>query len=237
MKALRQSLKKGGSGAAFIKQVPANDAMLVRFLTEPEEWFGYNEHYDQTRRAYYPCVADDCPGCAQDERKSFRYLANAVDLDEDRVIPLKLPKTLATRLTLKYDKYDTLMDRDYELTRSGEGLDTDYDADAEAPMKRNMKKYEPLDLGEILQGAWEYVFGVEDDEEEKPKRSSAKGKKSKANAGKPKGSAARRGGLLDDDDDDEEVAPRPKKKKKSSSSTKGKTSTKSKASAARRRKK
>lgn len=207
MKALRQSLKKGSGGGTWIKRVPQNDSILVRFLTEPEDWFGYYEHYSQTARAYYPCVEDDCVGCAQDERRSFRYLSNAVNLDDDRVIPLKLPKDLANRLILKYDKYGTMMDRDYDLTSSGEGLDTTYDADAEAPMKRNLKKYELLDLGAILDEAWEHAHGgsSSDDDDEDVAKAAAKAKKAKKQAGSKKKKAAEPSFLADEEEEDDEA--------------------------------
>lgn len=166
MKNLRKSLKKGAGGGTFIKRVPQNDSILVRFLTEPEDWFGYYEHYDSNSRNYYPCVEDDCPGCADDERRSFRYLANALDVDNDRVVPLKLPKSLANRIVIKFDKYNTIMDRDYDLISSGEGLDTEYDVDPESKMKRNLAKYDHLDLGAILEESWENVFGDSNDDDD-----------------------------------------------------------------------
>ena len=38
-----------------------------------------------------------------------------------------MPKSVAASLLKKYDKYATLLDRDYELSRSGAGLETEYD--------------------------------------------------------------------------------------------------------------
>jgi hypothetical protein len=159
IKALKDSLKKGGGGT-FIKYIPKNDSLTGRFLTEPEEWVGYYEHFDQALRRSYPCIEDNCPGCASEERRTFRYLANFVNTEDDRVIPLQMPKDLANRLVNRYDKYDTLMDRDYELSRSGEGLDTVYDATPEPPASRNLAKYTLHDLEKVLQEAYDSVFNT-----------------------------------------------------------------------------
>lgn len=160
MKALKQSLQKGGSNSAWIKYIPKNGMMNVRFIQEPEEWVNYVEHYDQTIRKSYPCNGESsCPGCVSGERKSYRYLTNAVDTDNDRVIPLQLPKDLANRLVVKYEKWGTLIDRDIELTRQGEGLDTVYDLDPGLQDRKKIDKYQPLDLLKVLDDAFHDVFG------------------------------------------------------------------------------
>lgn len=161
VEAVKRSLKKGSN--TFIKQIPSNDAIVVRFIEEPEEWFGYYEKYSEEARAYYPLLEGETVG-PDERRPSFRYLANVVDVAEDRVIPLKLPKDLANRLIARYEKYGTITDRDYELSRSGEGLETMYDCTPEPPKKRTLSKYEPLDLAKILEDAYDYVFGNKGDD-------------------------------------------------------------------------
>lgn len=200
MKTLKQTLQKGGGGNAWIKYIPKNGNLNVRFIQEPEEWVNYVEHYDMTLRKSYPCNGEaSCPGCNSGERKSYRYLANAVDIESDRAIPLQLPKDLANRLVVKYEKWGTLIDRDIELTRSGEGLDTVYDLDAGVPSRMKIDKYTPLDLLKVLDDAFRDVFGggTDDDEDEKPKAAVKMRAKSAAAA-------------KVDDPEDEEEAPTPK---------------------------
>lgn len=169
LKTLKQSLQKGGGGSAWIKYVPKNGSMNVRFIQEPEEWMNYVEHFDTTLRKSYPCNGENtCPGCTTGERKSNRYLTNAVDVDSDRVIPLQLPKDLANRLVVRYERNGTLTDRDFELSRSGEGLDTVYDLDAQAVDRKNITKYQPLDLMKVLTDAYNDVFGGPEVEETAP---------------------------------------------------------------------
>lgn len=159
MKALKESLKKGGGGsggATYIKNVPA-DGITVRFLTEPDEWFGYYEYWDDSAKTFVPMAEGEV--LPDGARPSFRYLTNALDVTSDRVIPLKLAKTIANTLIVKYDKYDTMMDRNYELQRHGEGLDTTYDVEPEAPSKMNLAKYDILNLEEVLIAARAQAIG------------------------------------------------------------------------------
>lgn len=159
MRAVKESLKKGGGGnQAWIKNVPA-EGISVRFLTEPEEWFGYSEYYDESAKAFVPMAEGEV--LPDGARPSFRYLANALDVESDRVIPLKLPKTAANALILKYDRFDTLLDRNYDLQRHGEGLDTSYDVTPDGPSKMNLAKYDLLDLEEVLLAARRQAVGDE----------------------------------------------------------------------------
>jgi hypothetical protein len=204
MKNLKKQLKKGG--VSIIKYVPKNDSMTVRFLTEPEEFVGYWEHYDEGMRKSFPCTGEDaCPGCMADERKSFIYLANAVDTNDDKVIPFQIKKSVMNTLTIKYEKYGTLMDRDYEVARFGEGLDTTYDVSPEAPKRMNVTKYQLLDLTVILQAAYDSVFDddaaddADDDDDEPVAR-----KKKVSKAGPPQRRKRGEEPFPDDDDDDDE---------------------------------
>ena len=167
LKALKDSLKKGGSSLnTFIKNVPA-EGITVRFLTEPEEWFGYYEYWNDESRNFCPMAVGEV--LPDGSRPSFRYLTCAVDIESDRVIPLKLAKTAANSLILKYDKYGTMLDRNYELQRHGEGLDTSYDVTPDAPSKLSLAKYDTIDLEKVLVEARANALGEQDTEPRKSK--------------------------------------------------------------------
>jgi len=160
IKALKETLKKGGSSSAtYIKNVPS-EGITVRFLTEPEEWFGYFEYWDDSSKNFVPMAEGEI--IPDGSRPSFRYLAVALDVETDRVVPLKLPKTAANVLILKYDKFDTMMDRNYELQKHGEGLDTTYDVTPDGPSKMNLAKYDLIDLEEVLVNARKMALGEDD---------------------------------------------------------------------------
>lgn len=201
MKTLKKSLKK--RAGQDIRRTP-EDGITVRFLTEPEEWFEFFEHYDDTREGnyYYPCTEDD-EGCQAGDKPTKRYLANAVDVDEKKVIAMLLPQSLASMLVKKYDRFKTILDRDYFLSKEGSGFSTEYDATPEPPSKMNTSRYTLFDLGKLLMTL--LTDEDDEDEDETPRRS------------KPPVKVKRRRPTLDedaddddDDEDDEEEAPRRK---------------------------
>lgn len=162
IKALKRSLKRRSGSGQFLKRIPA-DGLTVRFLTEPDRWFKFFEHYDESREddRYFPCT-EDCPGCDEGISSSKRYLVNALDVEDNRVVPLVLPASLASNLLKKYDKFGTMMDRNYDLSKSGSGFDTEYDALYDGPTRIKTARYELLDLEAVLLAQ----LGVDDDDDD-----------------------------------------------------------------------
>jgi hypothetical protein len=166
IEAVKASLKRGGSSNVnYIKHV-GEDGMVVRFITEPEEWFGYQEYYDVENKQFAPMVEGEI--LPDGVRPSFRYLANVVNVETDQVIALKLAKTCANLLMIKYEKYGSMTDRNYELDRHGTGLDTTYDVTPQSPSKMNLSKYEEIDLVEILENARKLAEGDDPFESNQP---------------------------------------------------------------------
>lgn len=163
MTRLKKSLKKSSRRDQIV--TIKEDGLVVRFLTEPEEWFEFYEHYDDTRTGsyYFPCV-EGCEYCEENpnDRPSKRYLANAVDTEEGTAIVLKLPQSAAGSLVKKYDRFQTIMDRDYSLSREGTGFDTEYDVTPESQSKFNVAKYEVADLQAVL----ESVLDADEDDDD-----------------------------------------------------------------------
>jgi hypothetical protein len=153
-----------------------NGETKVRFLEEPEEWILYQEHFTRDRQSF-PCTMDttSCPGCiSEDEqmqRRSRKYGTHLLLVEPNIVLPFKISITLASRLTARAERNNgTIVNRDYLILRSGEGLRTEYDVDAD-------EKY-PLDtdalltkatasIEEILQDMFTQVWG--DPDQYKPK--------------------------------------------------------------------
>ena len=171
LKALKAKLAKKGGGSSFIKFVPKNGSMMVRFLTELDGFVGYDEAWSQTLRKSFPVTSDMKEGRDYD-RKSFVYVCNALDTETDKVIPFQLKQSVVNTLVIKFERNDTIMDRDYEISRYGEGLDTTYDVESEPPKKRVLSKYKLLDLEAILQEAAKDALatGDDDDDDERPSR-------------------------------------------------------------------
>ena len=216
IKKLRASLKR--SASAFIRNVPADDGLTVRFLTEPPEWVEYFEWFIPSMEPkFFPDfegLPDDVKAESESGKPAKRYLASVVDVSDNSVIPLKMPKTLVDSLMRKYEKYKTIMDRDYELIREGQGMDTKYDAIPEAPQRRNMAKFTALDLMSILSDAIPSELlpdGDDDDDladDDEPIRRST---------------ARRRPRPVEDDDDEEPKTPRRIVRKRATGATPRKT--------------
>jgi hypothetical protein len=170
IKNLKRSLSKGAGG--YLKRIPA-DGIVVRFMTEPNEFIEYKEHYNENSDPrYFPC-ADECPECAEGRTSgSIRYLANVVDTTESRVEALVMPKSVVSELMRMYEKYGTIMDRAYELSKTGTTKnDTEYHVDKEDRSKFNMKPYEQIDLLAKLNSQLAPPEDDDDDEdEEEPPR-------------------------------------------------------------------
>ena len=213
IKALKESLKKGGSSiGSFIKNVPA-EGITVRFLTEPEEWFGFYEYWNDENRNFVPMAQGEV--LPDGAKPSFRYLTQALDIANDRVIPLKIAKTAANSLILKYDKFGTMLDRNYELQKHGEGLDTTYDVTPDAPSKLNLAKYELIDLEKILVSSRASALGETDTQVSAP--SVDDDELDDDDVSPPAVEAKRKlkefvPTLVEDDDDEEEVVVVKKKK-------------------------
>lgn len=175
---LKKDMAKSTSGTTWIRNVRPDEDMTVRFLTEPDDWYSYREHYDPDVH-FFPCIGKDngCPGCEHHsekvQRASRRYLANAYDVEQGQVIPLKLPLDLANRLVARYERAgDTIVDRDYTLHRMGKGLDTTYDVTPESPSKFDASKHKLIDLEKALIDQFEDAFDMEPSEPTPPRRRS-----------------------------------------------------------------
>lgn len=181
MSKLKKTLASGAN--EFIRNIPGESSLTVRFLDEPEDFFGYYEHWVDDRPL--PC-SDDCDGCNSDDpeeqRKMFRYLANAYVVDDQKVRAVKLPKTLVQQLVDYHTKFDgTLRDRDYDLSKSGSGKNgTRYMASPDSPRPMKLKRFEDQkkDLQEVLMALLDGA-GEDDETPKKKKKGSSKPTKKK----------------------------------------------------------
>lgn len=172
---LKADLKKKGSGGGGFLTIKADEAITVRFLNEPDEWKSYNQIFNGK---YYEMVAEDDTR----PKQSRRYVANVVVVDEGKVEVISMTPTLASLLYKYYERYETMMDRDYELSREGSGKDdTEYSAFALDPQAMKLSRYEPHDLVDYIQAQFD-AQGASDtddddddeDDDDKPRRSVSK---------------------------------------------------------------
>ena len=171
-----------GGGGGFIKYLRDGDTTL-RFLEEPTEWTEYWEHFDKNSQRSYPCTnqRDTCPGCVlktKDEEEAERdnrqprvwgaqkrYLVNA--LGSNGYVDLwKMPGSLMPSLQRYADRFGTITDREYTLSKFEANGRTQYDAERGdkdfidlSPYRNKMADHEAA-----LQKAWIEVFGAPPEE-------------------------------------------------------------------------
>lgn len=180
IKSMRDSAKQMPNVRLTFKE---GEARTVRFLHEPfnkrNPWVEYGEHYvpgsGGGNGAYVPCI-EDCR-LDGDLRAGKRWYVNVWDRDSKQVRLLKLTGAMIENLIIKYERRGTIMDRDYSITRTGEGTDTKYHIEAEEKEAFDQRNVKLIDIfGYLDQQAQAYYGGVksmkarassiDDDEEE-----------------------------------------------------------------------
>lgn len=195
----KQNKSSKPSNIRFIPK--EGETLTVRFLSDPADFHGFYQHYSDSG-GYFPCWGGEC--CQMSDARSFRYLANAFVFDDNQVRAVSLPTSLVDQLVGYYEKNGTLMDRDYDLYRTGTGKnDTKYMSQPDAPQKMNLSRYKNkmLDLDDVLQAELDALDSDgddDDDDEEIPRRRKRTSPRR----------SDHRDPWEDDDDDDEDEPPR-----------------------------
>jgi hypothetical protein len=140
---LRQNLATAStsSNSRKILIVKEDEPVKVRMLQDPDEWMIFYEHYVPENKAFVPALDPDPLSTHPDEkvrRTSLRHMVNVLNLETMQVQLLKMNQDLTNRFMMRYNRYNTLTDRNYEILRTGSGLQTAYDVEADDA--------EPMDL-------------------------------------------------------------------------------------------
>lgn len=143
-------------------------ATTVRFLQELDEWTEYYECYDQGARggvgAYFPSPGKNSK--YNNGRLSRRFLVNV--LVDGRVRLYKVPASMMDRIVRRSDKFGTITDRDYEITRSGSGINVEYDIETGERANIDLAPYraQMFDHETMLLNSFREVFGHNPDEDD-----------------------------------------------------------------------
>ncbi len=153
----------------------------VRFIEEVDDWIAFAEHYT-TEGKSFPCTGDrtKCPGCTSEVEKvaraSRKYATNVVLVQNNMVLPFRIPMSLAKKLFNRAERNGTITNRDYIVMREGKGLDTEYDLEQGDKSEVNLAELrgKSHDIEGILKTSYEEVWGSDDEpaqaasKEEKP---------------------------------------------------------------------
>lgn len=153
--------RSSGSGD-YMKYLKAGDN-AIRVLDEPDKWVWYWEHYNPGGYPF-PCTNDreTCPGCTSDDekmKKASRKIAfNAYDGEYVNV--WKVPKTVADKLTTRYERNRTVTDRDFIITqfKKDNGF-FDYDVEGQDKSPVEVSKEFFRDPEDLLAAAYDEAWG------------------------------------------------------------------------------
>lgn len=148
------------SGGKYINRLKEGDNTL-RILQEPKEWLHFAEHFNPTGFSF-PCNGEDnCPGCTSTVEKmkgtSPQVAFNAKSGEYVNVYAI--PRRLADKLQLRFDRIGTVTDRDYTITKyknSSDKVDYEVEGDLPAPL---LDVPELRDIEQLLQDAWDESWG------------------------------------------------------------------------------
>jgi hypothetical protein len=198
----RAAVRSGGGANGPIRRLKDGDKLVIRYLQNPDDWEMARYHYlDGT--FVWCSQTKNCDGCAGGNKASRVILANALDIKENKVIIIQMSPTLADTMMRYFDKFDeTLMDRDYELSREGSGqTDTRYFAFPEGGRKkRDLSDRELYDISAMIYAD----MGEEppqDDEDEEPRSSK---NSSRSDSSRKPSRHADEDDEYEDDDEEEE---------------------------------
>lgn len=140
---------------------------IVRFIEEVDDWIAFSEHYAGGKS--FPCTNDrnTCPGCTSEDdkvsRASRKYATNLQLVANDKVLPFRVPMSLAKKLFNRAERNGTITNRDYVVMREGKGLETEYDLeqDEKRSVDLGSLKSQAHDIENILLISYNEVWGVD----------------------------------------------------------------------------
>lgn len=165
VKELEQKYSKEGMGPVIY--LKAGQSVRLRFFVKPEQWRLYTEHNWESGGKWHrvPCTGDGCYACDAEHEGREMTLVPAYDVEKKKVRFIKAGSRLAGDLIRLYQRTNKagksrLFDRDYNLLREGDGLDTKYILDDEEPEKRpEVKDLEVPDMDEMLESWVKAEYG------------------------------------------------------------------------------
>lgn len=165
---LKRHLASGGGGGGKYKMLflKSDEAVKVRLLQDPDQFMVYFEHYDGEKKAFVPAIENDPLATHPNDRikrASERFLVNVLNMDNGQVQLLKMNKELSNRFMMRFSKNGTLLDRHYEIMRTGSGLDTTYEIEAGQPTDLDLSQFKNkiIDMEEYLLEQVDNYYGTD----------------------------------------------------------------------------
>lgn len=151
-------------GGDYLRTFKEGDTHVL-IANGPDEWIAYWEHSQYPVGYPFPCTEEaDCPGCNSDKesvsKRGRKFIIPALTFTTNRkgeeieyANLYKVPRALADKLALRYERRKTLSDRTYLITRIKTGpnaYDVEYDVEAGDPINKDLSTVDFPDGQAIL---------------------------------------------------------------------------------------
>lgn len=188
---MKSEIKKSGANKGKILYFKEGEKHRVRFLSDFEDGLEVKFHDSYALGVNVPCQEEfgrDCEYCEEEDlRTRSMYFWSVYDYEAEEVKLMMFAVnncTPVSALASLYESYGTLLDRDYEIKKSGSGQNTQYSV---VPLKerkfRNTKVKALSDEAvlKIIDKAYpaDNSEDVEDEEPKRKKQNKTKGNKDK----------------------------------------------------------
>lgn len=194
---IKKTAAKSGANKGKIIYFREGQKTRIRFLTDMDDGMKIMFHDSFEKSINVPCqevFGRDCPYCGdEDLRTRAQYIWSVYDVENKDVKILMAPVNNCSPVTAMvgmYEAYETLVDRDYIITRNGKGQNTTYSVvplDKSKFRDAKAKPYSESAILKILDKAFppDSVDDNDEDEEEDEEETRAMKKKNKSKI-KPK---------------------------------------------------
>lgn len=155
---IKSEAKKSGSNKGKFIYFRSGNKLRIRFLQDMEDGFKLRFHDSFVKSVNIPCQElfdRTCKHCDdEDLRHRDQYAWSVWDYDAKEVKILMAPVNNASpipSLVAMFDNYGTIMDRDYVITKNGQGTTTNYSVVPMDKAKFRNDGAKPLSRTKLLQ--------------------------------------------------------------------------------------
>lgn len=206
---IKNQVKKSGNGKGKIIYFKPGVKNRIRFLHELTDGVKALFHDSFSEGINLPCqliYGRDCKYCENDDlRHRDLYAWSVYDYEANEVkILLGAANNFSPipALVGMFDTYGTIVDRDYVITKNGQGTSITFTVvpmDKAVFKNKKAKAFSESKMLELIDKAFPDEDADEDDEDEAPAKTKKKAEKKCPDCGKPVSKC-----VCDDEDDDEE---------------------------------
>lgn len=175
---IRKGMKKenvensAGSGKMFF--LKRGEEKTIQFLQSPSEFFEFDTHSfeDESVWQYVPCLAKNCPLCAEDDpdisKTSYRWVANVWNHNDKKIQVLENGRQLGEKVMTRFEKKPkSFVKRVFDIKKSsGKGQVTyDLDSGDDPAIDPEKVKKKLWDLEEYVQEQVSKYYGSDDEDD------------------------------------------------------------------------